>query len=256
MFRSASYTITYQTLTYPILPSLRPSLPPNPESLAVLSTGFGLFAHLIRFHASCWLFGAVLFASGTETHIVLLLCFSCCVCFIWLYFMLVVHVYFAVCSRYENACWTANLRTKILDFRGFDSSIILVLRGWNSQAHGEFLGWFESSNLSRDNLSWEIGRISGLNILYHIIPYYIMLYCYVYLCVYVYIYMYICIHIYIYIYRERERCVYVYVLCYVCMYIYIYIYIYIHTMISARAVALQSELQFPPGAHCASAVPL
>ena len=48
-----------------------------------------------------------------------------------------------------------------MDFRGFDSRIILSLRGWNSQAHGEFPGKFESRNLSRDNLSREIGRSVG-----------------------------------------------------------------------------------------------
>ena len=54
---------------------------------------------------------------------------------------------------------TANLCTKIMDFRGFDSSRILI--GWNSQAHGELPRKFESSNLSRDNLSREIGRMWG-----------------------------------------------------------------------------------------------
>ena len=34
----------------------------------------------------------------------------------------------------------------------------LNLKGWNSQAHRELLGKFESSNLSRDNLSRELGR--------------------------------------------------------------------------------------------------
>ena len=52
----------------------------------------------------------------------------------------------------------ANLRTKILDFGGFDSSRILILRGWNSQGHREFPGKLESSDLSRDDLSREIGR--------------------------------------------------------------------------------------------------
>ena len=58
---------------------------------------------------------------------------------------------------------TPNLRTKIIDFRGFDSSIVLIWRfqGWNSQAHSGFPGKFESSNLSRDNLSTEIGRSPG-----------------------------------------------------------------------------------------------
>ena len=53
---------------------------------------------------------------------------------------------------------TANFHTKILDFRGFDSSRILVFKGWNSQAHREFPGKSESSNLSGDSLSGEIGR--------------------------------------------------------------------------------------------------
>ena len=52
-----------------------------------------------------------------------------------------------------------NLRTKIMDFRGFDSSrSSLNHKGWNFQARKEFPGKFESSNLSRDNLSTEIGR--------------------------------------------------------------------------------------------------
>ena len=32
----------------------------------------------------------------------------------------------------------ANLRTKIVDFRGLDSIPILKFEGWNSQVHGEF----------------------------------------------------------------------------------------------------------------------
>ena len=48
--------------------------------------------------------------------------------------------------------------TKILEFRGFDSSKILVEKRWSVQAHRrEFPGKFELSNLSRDNLSREIG---------------------------------------------------------------------------------------------------
>ena len=52
---------------------------------------------------------------------------------------------------------TANLCTKILDFRGFDSSIILILRGGILMSR-EFPGMFESTNLRRGNLSREIGR--------------------------------------------------------------------------------------------------
>ena len=52
---------------------------------------------------------------------------------------------------------TANLRTKIMDFRGFGSSRTLILRGGIPRAHREFPGKLASSNLSRDNLSREIG---------------------------------------------------------------------------------------------------
>ena len=52
----------------------------------------------------------------------------------------------------------ANLCAEILDLGGFDSSGILSLRGWNSHVHRKFPGYFESTNLSRDNLSREIGR--------------------------------------------------------------------------------------------------
>ena len=54
---------------------------------------------------------------------------------------------------------TANLLTKILDFRGFDSGRIL-----SSQAHREFPGKFESSNLRRDNLSRRLGVIRMPNL--------------------------------------------------------------------------------------------
>ena len=53
-----------------------------------------------------------------------------------------------------------NLPTNIVDFRRFDSSIVLIdLKGWNSQAHRESAGKFESSSVSMDNVSREIGRI-------------------------------------------------------------------------------------------------
>ena len=43
----------------------------------------------------------------------------------------------------------ANLRTKILYFRGFGSSIILMFKGWNSQVHREFPG-------NVDNRQWRV----------------------------------------------------------------------------------------------------
>ena len=45
-----------------------------------------------------------------------------------------------------------------MDFRGFDSSAILILRGRILMSVGDFPGKFESSNVSRDNVSREIGR--------------------------------------------------------------------------------------------------
>ena len=63
-----------------------------------------------------------------------------------------------------GAVWSstpANLRTKILDFRGFGSSIILCLRGGirrSVESYRKSPGKFESTNLSRDNLSEELGR--------------------------------------------------------------------------------------------------
>ena len=53
------------------------------------------------------------------------------------------------------------LRTKILACRGSDSSRMFNSKGWNSQAHRKFPGKFESSKLSRDYPSREIGRTSS-----------------------------------------------------------------------------------------------
>ena len=64
--------------------------------------------------------------------------------------------------RLEAVNGTANLRTKVLDFRGFDSSIILILRaGILMSIAGSFLVINLSSqviNLSREILSREMGR--------------------------------------------------------------------------------------------------
>ena len=47
----------------------------------------------------------------------------------------------------QGGCFVpaANLPTNIADFRGFDSSTILILRGWNAQAHRDCLGIFPES---------------------------------------------------------------------------------------------------------------
>ena len=60
----------------------------------------------------------------------------------------------------EPLCNTASLRTKILDFRAFDSSIIYMFSsGILMSIRRESTGMFDSTNLSRDKLSREIGRI-------------------------------------------------------------------------------------------------
>ena len=41
-------------------------------------------------------------------------------------------------TRARGQGCAANLRTKILDFRGFDSVMIVHLKGWNSRARGGF----------------------------------------------------------------------------------------------------------------------
>ena len=53
---------------------------------------------------------------------------------------------------------TANLPTNIVDFRGLDSSKILILRGGILRPDRELPGKFESSNLGRDNVSREFWR--------------------------------------------------------------------------------------------------
>ena len=61
-------------------------------------------------------------------------------------------------SRVE-ASQTANLRTKIMDLRVFDTSRILILRGGILMSIRNFPESL-SQGISRDNLSREIGRIS------------------------------------------------------------------------------------------------
>ena len=53
---------------------------------------------------------------------------------------------------------SANLRTKILDVQRVWLKHNLNYEGWNSHVHGGLPRKFESSNISRDNLSGEIGR--------------------------------------------------------------------------------------------------
>ena len=92
---------------------------------------------------------------------------------------------------------TANLHTSIMDFRGVDSSRILILRGGIPRPMGDLPESLSRAILVRIIL---VGRL-GNN------------YTYI-MCIYIYIYL--CLVIYRYIYIERERDV----------RIYIYIYMY------------------------------
>ena len=60
----------------------------------------------------------------------------------------------APCLRQHR---TTNLGTKILDFRGFDSSIILIIRGGILVSMGEVLESLSQESSKRNNLSRDIG---------------------------------------------------------------------------------------------------
>ena len=52
------------------------------------------------------------------------------------------------------------ITAKILDFRFLFNLKHLKFKGWISRAHSEFVGDLESTDLSRDNLSREIGHMN------------------------------------------------------------------------------------------------
>ena len=88
--------------------------------------------------------------------------------------------------------------------------------GWTSHVRRGFPGKFESTNLSRDDLSSIVGRLgvvvpSGQTVF---VTWYVTKQCQR-LCIYIYIYIYDCICI-------------IYIYIYVYIYLYISIYIYIH----------------------------
>ena len=79
---------------------------------------------------------------------------------IYIYIEREIHVYnvYMCIYIYIYIYVTANPRTDISDLGGFDSSIILILRDGILMSIRDFPGNFESTNLSRDNLSRKIGR--------------------------------------------------------------------------------------------------
>ena len=110
-------------------------------------------------------------------------------------------------SPFFSESTTANLRTKILDFRGFDSSRNSILRGGILMPIGNFPESLSQALVGR----FVVGQRS-------IYTPYNYNYMYIYIYAYIYIYMYIYIYIYMYVY--------VYV--YVCVYVYIYIYTHMY----------------------------
>ena len=63
----------------------------------------------------------------------------------------------AICSATLRPAWHS-LRPICVLRLWISEGNILIVKAWNSQAHREFHGKFESSNLSNDHLSREIGR--------------------------------------------------------------------------------------------------
>ena len=76
------------------------------------------------------------------------------ICSLSLSLYIYIYIYIYIYMRPPD---TPNLPTNIVDCRGFDSSIILILRVGILMSTG-FPGKFESSNVSRGNVSREIGR--------------------------------------------------------------------------------------------------
>ena len=73
-----------------------------------------------------------------------------------------IHIYIYICI-YRDASGDPCGRSPSEDsgLRGVRLRQNLNLKGWNSHVHRKFPGSFGSTNLSRDNLSSEIGRIPG-----------------------------------------------------------------------------------------------
>ena len=85
--------------------------------------------------------------------------------YIYIYVYIYVYTYIYIYIEREREIYTyihitrpaANLRNKIMDVRGFDSSISFIIRYEIPHALRVFPGSLESRNLSRGDLSREIG---------------------------------------------------------------------------------------------------
>ena len=98
--------------------------------------------------------------------------------------------------------YTANLRTNIVDSRGFDWRIILILRDGIPRPKGDFPEVLSQAILVGLMLVGRLGvRCNTVLLSTSTITERTRV---LYICIYIYICMYIHIYIYIYIYRERE----------------------------------------------------
>ena len=96
-------------------------------------------------------------------------------------------------SRSETIPWrTANLRTKILDFTGFDSSIIFILRGGILMSIGNFPESLSRAVLveSHDSEKGEV-LLRGVGTLRYVSPPWCKLSC-IFMSLSLYVYIYIC----------------------------------------------------------------
>ena len=92
-----------------------------------------------------------------------------CMCMIYIYIyiyicmcMIYIYIYIYMTSLHLGGLWTCHGQSPYWD-SGIQGVLLkhhLNFKGWNSHVHREFSGKSESSNLSRDNVSREIGRSS------------------------------------------------------------------------------------------------
>ena len=150
---------------------------------------------------------------------------------------------------------TANLCTNIVDLRGCDSSIILVLRGGIPRPMGYFLESLSQAILARmilvgrlgvgslpEIISISPGALQGL----HGWTFGILTITHIY--IYIHTHCLFVVYIYIYIYTHISV-IYTSLSLYLSIYIYIYIYIYTHVFVSHQGLSRGSAVGrlAPPG---------
>ena len=117
-------------------------------------------------------------------------------------FLFFVHIFF---SRSRSDCYKVHIYTNYPAQPPHCWNNNINIKRWNSQAHRDFPGRFESSNLSRGNVSREIGltllhccadtraALRALSAVCKIIYIYIYIHTYIYISIYIYIYQLFCL---------------------------------------------------------------